>query len=102
MNNWTYVVGWTLIHFIWEGAVLALLGAAVLQLCRHCSANTRYATACAALAAMLVAPVVTACVMLAPSIAPVPVASLPDVVGATGIVSTTIHSWAHDITYSGR
>ena len=25
MSTWTHVVGWTLIHFVWQGAVLAAL-----------------------------------------------------------------------------
>ena len=45
MNPWTHVIGWTLIHFVWQGAVLAVLRPWALRLCRHRSANARYAIA---------------------------------------------------------
>ena len=60
MSAWTSVVGWTLIHFVWQGAVVAALAAAALHVCRRRSANVRDAVACAALAAMLASPLVTA------------------------------------------
>ena len=66
MSDWTQVVGWALIHFLWQGAVLAIAGAGALRLCRSRSANTRYASACGALAGMLAAPVVTAMVLSQP------------------------------------
>ena len=67
MNPWTHVVGWTLVHFVWQGAVLAVAAAIALRLCRHRSANTRYVIACMALAAMLASPVITARVLTAPT-----------------------------------
>jgi beta-lactamase regulating signal transducer with metallopeptidase domain len=52
-------LGWTLIHFIWQGCVIALLYAVASLLLRKFSANVRYAAACAAMLLMFVAPVVT-------------------------------------------
>jgi beta-lactamase regulating signal transducer with metallopeptidase domain len=52
-------VGWTLIHSVWEGALIAALLAATLRLARHGSASTRYAIAVVALGAVLVGPVAT-------------------------------------------
>jgi GWxTD domain-containing protein len=46
-------LGWTLFHFLWEGAAVALLLAMVLMVCR--SARVRYGAACAAMLAMLAA-----------------------------------------------
>ena len=60
MNPWMPVVGWTLIHFLWQGAVIALVTAAGLRLCRPSSAHTRYAVACVGLATMLASPPATA------------------------------------------
>ena len=60
MSSLTYVVGWTLIHFVWQGAILAMLAGVVLWLCRGRSANIRYAAACVGLATMLAAPGITA------------------------------------------
>ena len=60
MTPWIDVAGWTLLHFLWQGAALALLGAALLALMRHRSARGRYALAALTLAAMIAAPLVTA------------------------------------------
>ena len=63
MTSWVDVAGWTLVHFVWQGAGIALLAALGLQLLRSRRPQLRYLTACGALAAMLAAPVVTAFVM---------------------------------------
>lgn len=47
-------LGWSLIHFVWQGAVVATLLAGVNLLLRDRSANARYLAACSALALMLV------------------------------------------------
>jgi beta-lactamase regulating signal transducer with metallopeptidase domain len=66
MNPWIHVTGWTLIHFVWQGAVLAVLTAAVLRLCRYRSPETRYVIACGSLGAMLVSAGVTVATVWAP------------------------------------
>ena len=50
-------LGWTLIHFVWQGAALALLLAAALPASR--SAQERYQAAFVTLVFMLAAPVIT-------------------------------------------
>jgi beta-lactamase regulating signal transducer with metallopeptidase domain len=52
-------LGWCLVHSVWHGAAVALVAAAVLRWLRRSSAQARYLTACAALVAMIVLPVVT-------------------------------------------
>ena len=52
-------VGWTLIHSLWEGAVLALLAAVALRAARHRSAELRHAIASWTLAIMLLLATVT-------------------------------------------
>jgi beta-lactamase regulating signal transducer with metallopeptidase domain len=52
-------VGWALLHFVWQGAALALLLAALLHLMRRCSASARYLVSCGFLIAMCAIPVVT-------------------------------------------
>lgn len=52
-------LGWTLIHFIWQGALIALLYLSVSVLLRRFSANVRYAAACGAMLLMLIAPAFT-------------------------------------------
>jgi beta-lactamase regulating signal transducer with metallopeptidase domain len=53
------VVGWALLQFLWQGALVALGTAAALALLRGRAASTRYLVACAALALMLILPVIT-------------------------------------------
>jgi beta-lactamase regulating signal transducer with metallopeptidase domain len=58
----THALGWTLIHFIWEGAALAALFAAVCAFCR--TAAARYALAVATLVLMIAAPLLRFPVLL--------------------------------------
>src|SRR5687767_2846458 len=67
MNAWMYVAGWVLVHFVWQGAVLAVAAAVVLHLCHRQSASMRYAIACGAMAAMLVGAGVTGALVEAPA-----------------------------------
>src|SRR5260370_12135946 len=50
-------VGWTLLHFLWQGAGLAALFAVACAVCR--SASARYALAVGALVLVMVSPVIT-------------------------------------------
>ncbi len=52
-------VGWTLLHSLWEGAVLALLAALALRLARHRSAELRHTIASWSLALLLLGSVLT-------------------------------------------
>jgi beta-lactamase regulating signal transducer with metallopeptidase domain len=52
-------LGWTLIHFLWQGAALGLLAWLALLLMRGGSAKARYGLACAFLVLMVGAPVGT-------------------------------------------
>jgi uncharacterized protein (TIGR03435 family) len=57
---WVERLGWTLVHFLWQGLAIALLYAAAHSvMARRASPNGRYLLACAALAAMLAAPLTT-------------------------------------------
>lgn len=65
MNAAIQSIGWTLLHFIWQGAALAAVTAVALRFFRTGSAQARYALACAGLAMMIVAPLLTAGVLFA-------------------------------------
>jgi beta-lactamase regulating signal transducer with metallopeptidase domain len=52
-------LGWALVHFIWQGALIALLYAGLATLLRHRAASLRYSVACAAMLLMLMLPVAT-------------------------------------------
>lgn len=58
--NATQALGWALVHFLWQGAALAVVLATALAVTRQTAARTRYALSLATLAAMLVLPIVTA------------------------------------------
>ena len=60
MNAWMHVAGWVLVHFVWQGAGLALVGSLALRACRRQSATVRYAIACGTLVTMLSAVLATA------------------------------------------
>ena len=58
------MLGWPLIHFMWQGAAVALVLALVLELLRRRSASLRYVVSVAALGIMAVLPVLTAGTLL--------------------------------------
>jgi beta-lactamase regulating signal transducer with metallopeptidase domain len=89
MNPWMQAAGWTLIHFVWQGGLLALATAAGLRLCRRRSPEARYAIACAGLTAMLVSPLITAAFIFAPDSLRVPGNIPPAVSEATPMAPRT-------------
>lgn len=52
-------LGWTLVHFLWQGAVIAFIYGAARAALRGRPATWRYGAGCAALAAMALLPVLT-------------------------------------------
>jgi beta-lactamase regulating signal transducer with metallopeptidase domain len=59
-HPWTERLGWTLLHFLWQGILVAALYALARALADgRMLARSRYAIACAALLAMTAAPAVT-------------------------------------------
>jgi len=62
LTNWLspsilHSLGWTLLHFLWQGTAVAALAAVLMTLCR--TASARYALGVATLVLMLVAPAAT-------------------------------------------
>jgi beta-lactamase regulating signal transducer with metallopeptidase domain len=56
-------LGWALVHFVWQGALIALVLAVVLRTLKGAPAQWRYAAACVALLAMAVSVPVTVVLM---------------------------------------
>jgi len=56
MSDVIHAAGWTLLHFVWQGALLGLASAALLWLMRGARPGARYAVACAAMLACLLWP----------------------------------------------
>src|SRR3954468_10214652 len=72
-------LGWTLVHSLWQGGIVAGVLAAMLRAMRTAPAATRYAASCGALAVLLLAAVATCFavrVTEAPTPAPQPVRRL--------------------------
>src|SRR5215831_12244883 len=67
METWVYVAGWTLVHFLWQGTVIAGGAAIGLYLLRHAAPNVRYVFASAALTLMPLSLVATACLVSSPA-----------------------------------
>ena len=57
---WVQRLGWTLLHFLWQGSMIVIVYAILRRvLARSIGAQGRYVLACMALAAMAVAPPLT-------------------------------------------
>jgi beta-lactamase regulating signal transducer with metallopeptidase domain len=53
-------IGWALLHFVWQGALIGVLTAAALAVLRRSAADVRYVVSTIALSLMLTLPAVTA------------------------------------------
>jgi beta-lactamase regulating signal transducer with metallopeptidase domain len=63
-HAWVERLGWTLLHFLWQGVLIAKLFAAARAFGgASLNSRARYAMACASLAAMALAPIVTFCLI---------------------------------------
>ncbi|MGA7234043.1 MAG: M56 family metallopeptidase [Bryobacteraceae bacterium] len=119
---WAERLGMTLLHFLWQGLIIAILYAAARRsVPRTSSPRTQYLLACAALAAMMAAPLVTWRVLRTPGASPeamyrirsapptastagiATTAALPDAVGATVSVmqSEQFLSWVVIVWLAG-
>ena len=91
---WVECLGWTLVHFLWQGLSIALLYAAARRImARRSGPNGRYLLACAALAAMMAAPLATWRVMQQPDAshgAPYHIRSIPPAPSTTGVANATL------------
>ena len=64
---WAQALGWTLLHFLWQGLALDLLASLFLALRRGADARTRYGAACAFLLLMVAAPLLTFALLWPPA-----------------------------------
>ena len=87
---WVDAIGWSLLHFLWQGALLGLVYRVVRPLCRGVAA--RYRLGMLLLAAMLLSPVATFVYLWpAAALAPGVAAALPSIdVAATDIASQIV------------
>jgi uncharacterized protein (TIGR03435 family) len=91
---WVERLGWTLVHFLWQGLSIALLYAAARSImARRSSPNSRYLLACAALAAMMAAPLATWRLMQQPDASPgaaYQIRNIPPAPSTTGVAAATL------------
>src|SRR5690348_13395300 len=52
-------LGWVLLHFVWEGFVIAAALAVLLAALRHAAPNVRYLVSCGAMLGLAVLPAIT-------------------------------------------
>ena len=62
------LLGQALLHFIWQGALIGLLTALVLNALRNARPQARYAVACLALLLCVLAPIATMLLVVAPDV----------------------------------
>ncbi len=65
-------LAWTLLHSLWQGAIIGLAAALALRLLRHARPQARYLAACLGLLGCLLAPLVTFAVLGVPTGLPAP------------------------------
>ena len=82
-NPWSQTLAWTLLHFLWEGAVLGLVAWAGLRLLRLRRAHTRYLWACLCMSLMLISALATF-IALRPLVQAVVTAAAPVVTALDG------------------
>jgi uncharacterized protein (TIGR03435 family) len=91
---WVERLGWTLVHFLWQGLSIAVLYTAARRgVARTSSPQARYLLACAALAAMMAAPLVTWGLMRPSDASPdtaYRIRSTPPAASTTAIATTTL------------
>ncbi|HEY4084777.1 MAG TPA: M56 family metallopeptidase [Bryobacteraceae bacterium] len=98
---WVERLGWTLVHFLWQGILIALVYAAARKVVRQ--SQPRYVLACAALAFLIAAPIVTFRVLTpATSVAANPYVGKVPASSAAAAATTTPTSEAIAITHSVR
>ena len=66
LDRTMFALGWSLLHFVWQGAAVAALSASVSLLLRRASPQVRYLLASALSLAMLCCPVATFVALRAP------------------------------------
>lgn len=87
---WVELLGWMLVHSLWQLAVVAVLAAVLLGLLRNRSAGSRYAVAVAMLALMAIGPVVTWCLISVEPVRPMLSTQIDEGAGAGQQVASVL------------
>jgi beta-lactamase regulating signal transducer with metallopeptidase domain len=91
------VLGRALLNFVWQGGVIGLIAAFALFALRHALPQTRYAVACTALLACLLAPLIDIVMQLgmfpAKAVAPAAQPAMFWIATATAAAPATVEAW---------
>jgi len=90
MDTWIDVAGWTLVHFVWQGAAIAAGAAVGLYLLRQATPNVRYVFASAALILMPLSLAATAFLVSSPAAASITAPTSPSSSILAVLTSTTV------------
>ncbi len=84
-------LGWTLLHFLWQGLVIAAVYAGIRKRLKPASSpNARYLLACAALALMIASPLITWIVLRPSGPIPDPVYRIHGALPSTAVVPVAL------------
>jgi len=92
---WAERLAWTLLHFIWQGTLLAAIYAVARVAAGSVTARARYAMACAVLLAMALSPAATYCWLARSGIAasPAPALTPPNAQAAAAASPYAADTW---------
>ena len=62
--NWIEAMGWTLLHFVWQAALIGIIAWVALRSCNRKNSSLRYGIASVGMAGMALAPVITMAMLL--------------------------------------
>lgn len=91
---WMQALGWTLLHFIWQGALVGVIFAGLRSLIPASHCNARYANGLAALALLLVFPLITLFAMLRPEMQSDSVPGVAEAISTVTVAAAATHSTA--------
>ncbi|MDQ2822959.1 MAG: M56 family metallopeptidase [Pseudomonadota bacterium] len=89
-------VGWTLLHFIWQGALIACVAAIGMVALRNSRPQARYALACIALLACIAWPAADLAIRLTAPVGAESAAGVISFRGVSTIVAWTPLGWLHN------
>jgi ankyrin repeat protein/beta-lactamase regulating signal transducer with metallopeptidase domain len=80
--EWTQLLGWVLVHFLWQGAIIGAMAWAAQAALKASTAQARYIVLCVAMAACGLAPCVTWFTLQRAAVTPSSLSPLPAEVGS--------------------
>lgn len=92
LSAFVEALGWTLLHFVWQGIVIGAVYACAIHTLKGASSNTRYWTGMLTLAAMFAAPLLTMSAQFDAATSQLGIAAAPAVLAGSTVVSASAPS----------